>query len=244
MDYSIDTGLFANNMLPPDKRTPIMQYWVKTLLSAMAWLNHIALGYYLDATGLTPSDFAVAPTATYVPGDFVLYQHAVYRGLYPDGSVPYTAAGNIPPGTLPTNTGYYVKVLPAPGVIGVNERILYNGNTLTLTWALNRYFNTVFRQPATGQNSDIYIVNFDNQFQSFIVGATEADTSAVAGTLSSGYVLNELTNDPLADFAIFIPQATFDTIIVINVATGKEQVIRAFIDKYVISGINYTIHTY
>jgi len=248
MDYSIDTGLFTNNMLPPDKRTPVMQRWVKALLSGITWLNGNALVNYPDPSGITYVVFI--SSSSYAPGQIVYYRYALYQRLYSDN---YTT------GILPTDTDHFVLILPV--FIGLNERLCYNGTTLTLTWALNRYFNTTFRQPgsAYGQTplSDIYIVNFNSGAQSFIVGAAETDSSAVAAATSSGFVINALTDDPLSDFAIYIPLTVFNTIDEIpplpppgtgitgnTLISGREKIIRAFVDKYIVAGINYSIHTY
>lgn len=246
MDYSIDTGLFTNNMLPPDKRTPVMQQWVKALLSGMAWLNGNVLVNYPNPSGITYGVFI--PSSSYSPGDIVYYRYALYERLYSDNYIA---------GTLPTDTDHFAPILPV--FIGVNERLCYNGTTLTLTWALNKYFNTTFRQPASayGQTplSDIYIVNFNSGAQSFIVGAVESDSSAVAGTISSGFVIDTLTNDPLSDFAIYMPQGVFNLIDDLpeptgtgitgsTLVNGREKIIRSFVDKYIVAGVNYSIHTY
>lgn len=248
MDYSIDTGLFTNNMLPPDKRTPVMQQWVKKLLSGIAWLNGNALVNYPDPSGITYGTFI--PSSSYSSGDIVYYRYALYQRLYSDNYVV---------GTLPTDTNHFALILPV--FIGVNERLCYNGTTLTLTWALNKYFNTTFRQPtsAYGQTplSDIYIINFSSNAQSFIVGATEVDSSAVGATISSGFVMDTLSNDPFSDFAIYIPQVVFNGIndlpviptqgsgiSIDSTVTAREKIIRAFVDRYIVAGVNYSIHTY
>jgi hypothetical protein len=67
-----------------------------------------------------------------------------------------------------------------PSYIGVDERILYNGQKLVLEYALNRFYFTNFRQPPLV--SDIYINNAAISALGFLVGSTEPFSSTVALT--------------------------------------------------------------
>ena len=123
-------------MLPPDKRFTKTVAFVRALLSPIQWVRDLWFGEY--RTGTTA--FAWSNVAAYQKYNRVLYNKIVYESLI------NTNTSN------PTITTSWMIV--QSNFIGLSERILFTGVTLTLTYALNKWFGTVFRQP-TGV-SDIY----------------------------------------------------------------------------------------
>jgi hypothetical protein len=106
--------------------------------------------------------------------------------------------------------------------IGAKERASYSGQYLTLTWALNRYFQTTFRQPpypapygGGSLFSEIYITNYEPPFTSFVSFTTEAGTSDVYTTgTGSEAVFTDVVDDTGSTFlfVINVPTAVYEGI--------------------------------
>ena len=138
--------------------------------------------------------------------------------------------------------------------IGADERTRYNGRYLNLTWALNRYFGTTFRQPpypapygGGAYYSDIYITNVAPAFTSFLSFTTEAPTSSVFTTGTGNAVI--FTGSTFADvstyaFAINIPTDFYASLSSTSSLAVSESIVRSFADQYIPSGISYIISTY
>lgn len=125
--YDITYSTVAEQIAPPDKRGPFLLAWYKALLSPNQWLRDLWFGEYLS--GSTAPAYSAG---TYNKYDRVIYNKVVYESLI---------NGNI---DIPTSTNWFQV---QANFIGMSERILYTGNTLTLTYALNKWFGTTFRQP-------------------------------------------------------------------------------------------------
>jgi hypothetical protein len=221
--YDVDYSTAGKQLLPPDKRHYNMVAWVKALLKPMQWLRDLWLGSY--RTGSTDAPYLI--TTTYNIGDRVVYKYAVYE------SVVNNNLGNDP-----LNTAYWVKV--QDNFIGVMERVQYNGAVIILTYALNKYFGTVFRQP--NNVSDIYITANAKPTAVFVVGFSEGESSKVYSTASSEFVINSYTFSAYVNMAIHIPLAVYNALD--SDPANREKIVRNFADQYIVAGITYEVITY
>ncbi len=128
--YDLTYNKLGRQLLPPDKRNNNLAAFVTCLLAPMQWLRDLWLGSY--RTGATAG---YDPGITYDKYSQVVYQNAVYSSLY-NGNIGTTPAAGSPWWVLVQNN-----------FIGISERLLYNGQCIVLTWALNKWFGTSFVQP-------------------------------------------------------------------------------------------------
>ena len=216
-DFNINNA--ATELLPPDKRYPNNITFLKSLLSSLQWLRDLFFGSYWD--GSTVAQYS---SGTYKYLDQVRYQKKIYSSLINDNT------------DLPTTSNW---ILIQDNFIGLNERSKYNGQRIVLEYALNKEYDSTFRQPQTPSGigdtrSDIYITNLSSSVVGFLVGETTG--SAVGQTTSDDKVGNNNTFIYLNNFQINIPIAIF--------ATTNEPGIRNFVNQYIPSGINYVINQY
>ena len=220
--YDIDFQKFSAQMLPPDKRYTRNVAWIKSLLSPLQYLRDLWFGSY--RTGSTaPQWVNSSPYPKYAQ---VKYNKIVYESLVDNNAdLPTTVA-----------TWRVVQI----NFIGMEERILYNGEKLVLEYAMNKWFGTVFRQPPN--QPDIYIQNNPVPIPVFRVGAVE-DISSISYTDGSvEYVINQFTFTVEFNFTIYCPVAVYNALD--PTLVNNEKIFRAFVDKYVPAGITYTIITY
>jgi len=199
-------------------------------------------------TGNTPNLVpAYSPTATYAVGAYIL-NYGVYY-------VCTTAITTPEPTFVPANwtvapTAPWLQV--NKNFIGAKERASYNGRYLSLTWALNRYFQTTFRQPpypypygGAGTFSDIYITNYEPPITSFLSFTTETLTTDVYTTGTGGEaVFTEYVNDAGSTFicTIHIPVAVYA-----DINTDPKianSTINQFIEDIIPAGLGWSIVTY
>jgi hypothetical protein len=219
--YDIDFEKFSVEMLPVDKRTTKTLAWVNVLLSPVQYLRDLFFGSY--RTGSTAPAYAAGTYAKYAR---VRYNKIVYESL---------KAGNT---DLPTVTASWKIV--QQNFIGLSERVLYNGQKLTLEYAMNTWFGTTFRQPTSV--SDIYITNNTLAISVFRVARIENNSSAVFNDTSTEFVINNYNFAVQFNFTINCPVAVYNALNA--VAANREKIFRSFVDKYVPAGITYNIVTY
>lgn len=217
--YDIDFNQQSVDQFPPDKRDPQPLALMQALLSAAQWCRDLVLGSF--KTGSTAPDYSPGAYALY---DQVKYEKSIYECIT-DGTT-----------NDPTNTTDWRLI--QENFIGIDERIKYNGQKIVLEWALNTQFDGVFRQPATGLNSDIWIENIAAVLSGFRLGQTEAgtDVSSVGQTTSSDSIGGAYPFVQLNNFQINFPAALF--------ALTNEEAVRNFVDKYIPISLNYIIVTY
>jgi hypothetical protein len=221
--YDVNYSTVGQQLLPPDKRGGKMTAWVKAMIKPMQWLRDLWLGSY--RTGSTDAPYLIS--TTYAIGDRVVYKYAVYESIV-----------NANLGNDPLNTLYWEKV--QDNFIGVVERVKYNGNVLLLTYALNKYFGTVFRQP--NNVSDIYITANVKPISVFVVGDTEAESSKVYSNNSSEFVVDSYSFSSYVNATIHVPLAVYNALD--SDPANREKIIRNFADLYIVAGITYDIVTY
>lgn len=200
-----------------------MRAWFKALLSPLQYLANLWLGDY--RTGSSGVPWLVGDP--YNTGDRVTYKGSAYESLI-DANL----------GNLPTDQTKWKLV--QENFIGVFERVLYNGNVLPFTFAINKYFGTQFRQP--NNVSDIYIEVHPKPSAVFTVGGEENISSRVFTGTSSEFVINAYNFGDYFNMTIWVPQAVYDALDVD--ANNREQIIRNFADRYIIAGIEYNVDTY
>lgn len=220
--YDINFDDFAVQMLPPDKRYVRMTAWVRILLSPLQYLRDLWFGSY--RTGSTAAQWT--NSAPYPKYSLVKYNKIIYESLIDNNT------------DLPTVVASWRVV--QQNFIGLSERIYYNGQKLTLEYAMNTWFGTTFRQPPTA--SDIYVSNNTVTVPVFRSGGDEDSSSNVFTDRSSEFVINSYTFSVAYNFTVYCPQAVYDALdpTLIN----NEKIFRAFVDKYVPAGVTYTITTY
>lgn len=221
--YDINYKELTRRLLPPDKRKPAQKAWLNALTAPLQWLRDLWLGDYRTGSSGVPW---LAGT-TYQTNDRVTFNGSAYDSLIDNNT-----------GNAPTDTSKWVLV--QDNFIGVSERVLYNGNMLLFTFAINKYFSTVFRQPPNV--SDIYILSYVKPASVFVIGETEDFSSVVYTTTSSEYIVNEYTFDTYVNMTIFVPQAVYDALDIDPL--NREKIIRNFADRYIIAGINYNVQPY
>ncbi|HWB91962.1 MAG TPA: hypothetical protein VG605_08925 [Puia sp.] len=220
--YDVDFSKAGPQLLPPDKRKPRLVALVAAFLSALQWLRD--LWFTSFRTGPTAQNWL--STTTYAKYDQVVYGIYVYMSLRDNNT------------DVPTTAQSWIMVLS--NFIGMSERILYNCQTLVLTYALNKRFMTTFRQPPNV--SDIYIGTFAKPVSVFVVGGIEANSSKVYTSGSSEYVIDAYSFADYVNMTIYVPVAVYDSLDPVD--ANRQIIIRSFADKYMAAGIIYTITTY
>jgi hypothetical protein len=226
-------------------------------------------------------------TAGYTGANAYHGDNAVYEAvsIYPDGTNNTGFSGNQPSGnnvvpsvvpsyvTTPAQAlswlSQYYWVRVSPNFIGVYERASYSCQKIIFEFALNRWFQTTFRQPNgtpeaytlnPSGTSDIYIKtnsNINRQFFwsqttniSFFAPATNISdpTIELSNYFSPGYSFEKAY-----DFSIYIPvnvynalvSSSIETFVIAgNNSTLRDGVVCAFADQLNQAGSIYNIITY
>lgn len=230
MTPQADINILAVQNLPIDQRLKKWILWAKGLVYPLFWRMGLFVQYQ---NGTMVSNYSGA--VTYDIGGQVKFNYAVWESLV-NGNT-----GNIPD----ASSDYWIKVNDS--FIGISESSRYGGGKLNLEWALNRYFQTTFRQPDSDVSptpSEIYITNTAPVYVSIAVGAAsqELDTvSTVSGMtgIATDSIIGSATS---YNFTVHIPAGVYAAI---NTdAAIAETIVRQFLDNYVVSGIQYIIVTY
>lgn len=234
-----DIANYVLNALPLKYRLSKFVLFVQSLLYGWIWdYNNFYVYRNSNAVTLFPWNNA----ATYGLNNYVVYNFSVYISLQAGNT------GNNPL-TAPT---YWLLV--CQNFIGVNERVKYDGRYLTLTWALNRYFQTTYRDPpypppydfglGAGTFSDIYITNAPISFVPFVVGLVSATSSMVSTGTTAWWVPVAPTYGTSSSygFVVNIPTAVWTALGATSAI--RNAVVNGFVAKYAVSGTTWTIVTY
>lgn len=235
-----DIPSFVPQYIPPNKRLPKYIAGIQGFLSGLTWNMFKFLAYKNGETLL-----AWNIGATYNTGDKVQWNFATYESLTDVNT------GNQP--DLSIISGLWT--LRCASFIGADERVKYNGRYLVLTWALNRYFQTTFRQPpypapydfglGGGTFSDIYITNLAPDYTPFVFGIDSSESSTIGLTDSGGAFIPLSPDFGLANTYTFIVHMPVGVYTVLGATTAiRDSVVRGFVDRYCPSGITYNIVTY
>jgi len=225
--YDITYSQKAIELIPPDKRDVENIVWVQSLLNQNQYIRDKYLGDY--NTGATYPLWAIA--TAYSKGNRVIYKGAVYESLT-----------NSNTGNQPIEGQYWT--LYQKNFIGVAERVYYNGQKIVLEWALNKWFNTTFRQPPLV--SDIFIDTNTPALTCFIVGASAdgitTNSSSIFSDRSSQYIEYTYNAPIFYNATINIPIIVYTALDA--VAINREKIVRNFADLYFPAGITYNIAAY
>ncbi len=233
--YDIDLAQPAANATPSqqslqllsvDKRVMPNPRILQSLFAPLQWLRDLWLGTY--RLGDTSSQWLTG--TIYSVGGRVQYQKQVWECL-----VANTASST----NFPATGGTYWMLVQA-NFIGLSERLGYNGQCIVLTYALNKWFGTTFRQP-TG-TSDIYISNNTIPPGVFIAGGSEAASSQSFTGHSSAYIINSYSFSVETNFTINVPVAVYNALD--TTGSNNDKIFRSFAGKYIPSGLVYSIATY
>lgn len=232
--YIFDTHVLSQGLIPTENRepvSPVLGNYVLDLLVPMQRLNDIDM--QLAQNG---APFVIYNSGTtYSIGDRV-------RGNASTKFQVYESLTNGNVGNNVANITFWANILP--NFIGSNERVLYTGSKLSLEWALNHYFGTVFRQP--NNLPDIYITDNDFGVGQFYIGNVPTDpVSYVFATYSSGYIEN--TGVPTGGFPYFtinVPSAYYASLPGYTGANSVDYYFFEFVDNYSYAGITFNVVTY
>lgn len=230
MTPSVDIETLAAQNLPVLKRITRWLLWAQGVVYPLAW----RMGQWVQYMKGTDVD-NWSGAVSYAKGDQIIYNYAVYESLIGSnlGITPDTDANS------------WIKINNS--FIGMAERAWFGGGRLNLEWALNRYFQTTFRQPddpITPTPSQIYITNTAPQYVSFVSFTTEPLTSKVYTTQTSDFVFTKEVYGIATSykFTIHIPLVKYNSLG--STPSIRESIVRQFADKYVVSGVYYEIVTY
>ena len=176
--YYIDNNLFIQNMLPSYKNTPIHLAWLEDLNYDNNWINQNLNEYIFGSTYSIWTSSVTYSVGIRVNGGLT-YNNYIYEAQAINYNVPVT------------NTASWYPV--DNNFIGMSERSLYTGNKMILEWALNRWFDTTYRQNMgvtswNGTLPDIYIQDTTRNYDTFHMGPTSSACSTMAPTSSSAFM--------------------------------------------------------
>jgi hypothetical protein len=219
----IDFNQQAVQTLPTAQRKTNWKIFVQALISATDWLYKVFKSF---RNGETLALYN--PATTYAVGAKVQYGFSTYESL---------VAGNV--GNTPATAPQY-WILRNTYFIGAEERAMYTGQKLIFEYALNRYFRTTFRQPATGLTSDIFLETYLPNNLSFIM-YPDSTSDKMYPTYSTGYMFPTPVYSIATTFKfnIHIPVAVYAAL-----GPTADQIIRGVADKYAFVGTEYGIIQY
>ena len=222
--YDFNISDATVQLMPPDKRRNNNVSIFKAMIATpLQWAQVNLFSTYYQ--GSTSDQYA---PGKYNKGDQVIYNKAVYESLIDDNT------------SDPTDTSAWFKV--QDNFLGIAERIRYNGNKLTLEYALNKEYGTTFRQPNDPVDptpSDIYITNVAAVLTGFRIGSTEAGSSSIGATTASASIGGNTPFIYTSNFQINIPSSLADDLGVNYIA-----IISSFVQMYAAASLKFTIQTY
>jgi hypothetical protein len=220
--YAIDYFKTAVNFLVPDKRKPKTVALAKALVNEISRLSGLLFGTYKEGAFL--SNWAAG---TYNRKDLVKYGKSIFQSEIDNNTDEPTITDN--------------WTLVSSNFLGNDFRLKITGQKIILEYALNVWFETVYRQPPL--QSDIYLTTNDVTSSTvFLVGAIETESSKISTLTSSEYVSNDYTFTQQYNLTINIPSSFFNGLAPTNDA--RESIIKDFADKYINAGITYKIAVY
>lgn len=224
--FDVNFSKLAVEILPTHKRTDITE----VTDSIVEPLNDLNIIFKWFREGNTAGQYN--PATTYIFGSVLKYSRKVY--LKNEVTTGYTA------GIIPTNTTYFVRI--SENFIGIAERLMYRPDKLVLEYALNRIFETTYRDlPLV---SDIYIQNVNTSDVNFGIGEVDGDTAQIGETDPlSLYFISE--NDFVAgetDFIVYVPLAVYNALASTDVE--RTAILTDVIEKYRLTGYTFKIQTY
>jgi hypothetical protein len=219
--YDYDNQIIGEQLTPPVLRTTKQLAWINTLTAAIQ-----------NLWSLIFEDYRVG--SVYPDYGFFTQYYVGDRVLFVDKSIYECISNSLNISCLDTTK--WVKV--NDNFIGSDERVKYNSQLIVLEYALNNWFLNL---TATDQ---IFIATNNITSNLFLMGQTGTYSSTMANSsVFSAYFMPNVASYPTQyNFTINVPLALFTTLGTDN--TNRENTIRIFADKYVLSGITYNVTTY
>jgi hypothetical protein len=226
MKYDADFKSSSIDILPTHKRTDILDL-TDSLIEP---LNDVNILFKWFREGNTAGQFDVA--VSYSFGQVVRYSRRIY--LRNEATTGYAA------GVIPTNDKYWKKV--ADLFIGIDERIKYRTSKISLEYALNRHFETTFRNPPLVP--DIYINTLNTSNSNLGIGALDLFTSTISEFDSSSLYFVGVGDFVVGekDYTIFIPTAVYNALGATN--TERDLIVSGVVTRYGLAGYTFNITTY
>ncbi len=221
--YNANMYKIVGEVTPPNKRLDVFLHWLWSLVSPLQWLYEALFDTW--RTGVSDPAYTDYSAGSYDKGDRVKYINGVYESLEDSNT------------DLPTTSKW---VLITDNFIGVEDRVLFNGQKIIYEYALNTWFGTTF-DPVPG-DSDIYIETNAIVTGNFRTGVSEARSSSIGVTRSSEPIGDETQAIAGYNFTIYIPTAVYNALDADS--ANREKIVRNFADRYCPVGLNYNIQTY
>lgn len=244
MYYNYNISYLVADTLSPQNRRNRFLAWLISLCYPLQWMADAIFYIYLDGVLYPFYD----GSTTYIQGDRVIdLDNAVYESrVTQTGVQPKDNWSNIDLliGWIKVSDDYR----------GCRERLKYNGQKLTLEYALNKYFRTVFRQPddvVNPTNSDIFI-DENAITPGFFLVQDGTNGSIIQDDNDNSFVNDFIFDDSTAvainTRTIWIPESGGSPYpgfySSINYDGQGINRIRSFVDKYNIAGVLYNVQTY
>lgn len=141
------------------------------------------------------------------------------------------------------NTLYWRKI--SSSIIGQSEYVNYNATNISLTYALNKRYQTQFLPDPDVFVSDIYIEGIVDGLPMFQVGGVESNSSYINASnpdSSDGYIAALNTINYQVGFIVNVPAGWWP--IYFSTLTDCENSIRNFLNPLVPIGIYYEVTDY
>jgi hypothetical protein len=221
--YQIDYNTTIENLLVPDKRTTKTVAFNTALVAEVSNNHTLLFSKYKDFTILP-----VWASGTYAKNELVKYGKSIFQSV--EGSNT----------TEPSKSDKWRLV--SDNFLGSDFRLAIRGEKLNFEFAINTWFETMFRQPADGV-SDIFVsTNPIVPISVFRVGINEFESSKVFSDVSSELVINSYAFASQFNLSINVPVAVYNSLGATDAI--RTSIIRSFADKYINAGLTYTCVTY
>lgn len=228
--YDIVYKDICNDLYPTNKRMPIMLKKEYCFLNGIDFQQKL-FGYFINGT----NEPNYNDTTSYTFGQMVVYQRKVY--LRNEIIKGYTVGSN--PLTI-----YFTKVLD--DFVGVGEKVYFGPSKIVMEYALNRIFQTTFRQPvgATPAHSDIYILNNQTSKFQFYIGDSDNESSYIVinDDVATSFITFADLDPSIRDFSVYVPIAVL-TALNADITKAKA-IILSVVNKYKLSGYTASIEQY
>lgn len=165
--YDITFANAAIELAPVDKRTINNISLLQALFVPFQWIQTLWFDSYFNGSA--------APD--YTAGVYNIYDRVIYN------KVVYESTVSSNTDTPPSPNWMVVQA----NMVGISERVMYTGQTITLTYALNRWFGTTFRQPNQVPVSDVARASNMATITISAHGYSTGDTITLTGLATTGF---------------------------------------------------------
>lgn len=221
--YNINYLFVMSQLLAPDKRSKSVIALNSPAFKELQSINSDLFETYKSFQSIVLWDSGTE----YSINDRVTYQKAIYKSLKDANT------GN------PTDPKSWQLV--SPNFFGTENRIRINSQKLVLEYALNTWFGTTFLQPPGV--SDIFISNIPSTgIAPFLVGTSGINSSYTTTVSSDAFIGINASFSQSSAFAVHVPIAVFNALG--DTDSIRENIIREFVNKFVLCGVNYDVLTY